>query len=182
MGRLRVSLWAALALVLLIVAAWSIVGLFSQVVSVSVTRAEKQLRAGFNSIHLGHHVDGLSGAKPGIPLEPNRSQIIGGRPLIEWLRLSQAPNDGPINVRDVHAINDEESRANIPLVPMTTNAKGTTIPVASQESGPPIVLILIPPKGVDSLSVQWAATPRQNVSENLKPTAIPAFGASEHGE
>ena len=179
---LRVSLWSVLALIMLIVVAWSVLVLFLQIASVSVTRAETQLRAAFNPVHLGCQGDSVSLPKPGIPFEPDRSQRIGGRDLAEWLRLHQNPKSDASDFRAVHAFMNGETGANLGVVPITSGGTETTFPLAGQESGPVIVLFLIPPKGADSLSVQWGTNPRQAVSGTSKPAGIPAFKVSVTGE
>ena len=79
MRIIRTWICSAFAVFLFIGVAWSLVILFFQVVLSPVTRAERPLTAAFSPVHVGYEGLSVSLPKPGIPLETNRLQSIGGR-------------------------------------------------------------------------------------------------------
>jgi hypothetical protein len=176
MNTVRVSFWCAVGLLVMTAIAWSFLVIFLQTVSISIAHVEKQVQAGFNPIHLGQQSDSVCLPKPGVPLQANSGQKIGGKDLAEWLQASGSVKSDYSLVNKMGAANSKATDTDIRVLPLSSAGAETTLPVEYSESGTVIVLIAIPPKHSGSLSVKWGANPDQTASRSIKPAAIPAFG------
>ncbi len=179
MSTLRVSFWSAVGLILLTAVAWAFLVIFFQTVSVSIAQMEKQVLAGFNPVHLGPQNDSVSLSRPGIPLQANSTQRIGGKDLAEWLQASSHAKSVASSVNQMVATIGKKTDTDLRVLPLSKASAETILPVEHHGSGTVLVLIAIPPDRSGSLSVQWVTkTDQTTVSRNIKPAAIPASGTS----
>ncbi len=156
--------------------AWSFSVLFFHVISTSATRAQMQLKANLNPIHLGYQNEAVSLAKPGIPFQPNSAQKIGGKDLSEWLQQSQETKSEMQSLRELSTTVGNEADVRFQVLRLSNDVADTVFPALSRFPSHVILVIAIPPDGTSSQSAPGGAESGQPVFQNPRLEAIPAFG------
>ena len=144
MRIIRTCTLSTLAVLLFSGVAWSLVILFFQVVLSPVTRAERPLTAAFSPVHVGYEGLSVSLPKPGIPLEANRLQSIGGRDVAQWLRPQEDQKAATPVLDEVWGVGGTQPSLILREAPLLSPRPDFMLPMDSNTSMFVIVFVTIP--------------------------------------